>query len=562
VPTRRRFLHTGLQAALIGLAGRRLLAAPPAQRSGGPWAARPFTAVRRAGGSIRVGGLPFAPGFTGDTWDYADMPFHTGENQYPGGVPPVPTEEVEVAVVGGGLSGLATAYLLRHRHPVLLELRPTFGGVCGGETWAGIHYSLGGAYFIAPDPGSELEALYHELGLDDVFRLSPGGQDTVELEGVLRDDFWTGAGMGGDDAAAFRSYAEIVRYYADESYPEIPLDDTQDNDWILALDRKTLREDVEERLGRPAPPLLAAGIQAYCYSSFGAGWETISAAAGWNFVAAEEYGRWVCPGGNAWVADVLWRKLLQGGGAARRLRPGCRAVEVRLAADGRVRVIYKDAAGAFGALLARRVVLACPKHVAKYLLPDVPRLDPEKDLALHAVMGAAYLVANVLVDAPVRGGFYDAFLLGHGDFPMDEGALIERSRVVDVVNGDFTRRPSARQGVLTLYWPLPWASARFTLLERDSAWQDYASRLAPQIDAVLGLLGLHRRDVRQVRMSRWGHALPVAYPGFIASGFAHHARRPFAGCVYFVNQDNWALPAFETCLLEALCWTAEIDATL
>jgi hypothetical protein len=32
--------------------------------------------------------------------------------------------------------------------------------------------------------------------------------------------------------------------------------------------------------------------------------------------------------------------------------------------------------------------------------------------------------------------------------------------------------------------------------------------------------------------------------------------------VYFVNQDNWALPAFETCVLEAQTYSAEIDASL
>ncbi|NJS14289.1 MAG: hypothetical protein HC788_06275, partial [Sphingopyxis sp.] len=62
----------------------------------------------------------------------------------------------------------------------------------------------------------------------------------------------------------------------------------RDNAWILALDERSLKEDIEARLGVPVPRLLAAGIQGYCYSSFDAGWESISAAAAWNFLAAEE----------------------------------------------------------------------------------------------------------------------------------------------------------------------------------------------------------------------------------------------------------------------------------
>jgi hypothetical protein len=57
--------------------------------------------------------------------------------------------------------------------------------------------------------------------------------------------------------------------------------------------------------------------------------------------------------------------------------------------------------------------------------------------------------------------------------------------------------------------------------------------------------------VRRVRLTRWGHAQPIAAPSFIADGHAERVREPIDGVVYFVNQDNWALPAVETALLEA-----------
>jgi hypothetical protein len=573
VATRRRFLETGLQAVLAGLVGRSALARV-AVRGGIPPAppglarSRPFLNVPRSPQSVTVSGLPFARGFSGDTWNFDRIPFHHSELNFPGGRPPEPTETVEVAIVGGGLSGLATAYMLRHRQPVLFELRPMFGGVSAGETWAGIPYSLGGAYFITPDEGSYLEGLYAELGLDEVYRLSPGGDDPAELDGVILDDFWSGAGLAPDEVLAFERYAEIVRDYAENTYPDIPLDEKQDNQWILDLDWRTLREDIELRMGMPVPPLLAAGVQSYCYSSFGAGWDEISAASGWNFVAAEEYGRWVCPGGNAWVCDVLWRKLVRSyehsgtPGALKRLRSDSRAVDVRFAPGGLLQVTYKEASGAFRSLLARRVVMACSKHVAKYLLREALPHDPAKENALNSVYTSAYVVANVLLDAPLGRDFYDVFLLGDGNFPMHPGQAEQRSRVVDMLNGGFTQPSDSGPSVLTLYWPLPWPSARFTLIDLEPAWRDYAERLAPQIDAMLSMLGIPRRSVRQVRMTRWGHSMPIAYPGFIASGVADEVRRPMEPGIYFVNQDNWSLPAFETCLLEANTWSAEIDASL
>src|SRR5262249_39387426 len=269
---------------------------------------------------------------------YSEIPFHQGETTYPGGMPPSPSESVEIAIVGGGLSGLTTAYLLRHRRPVVFEMRERFGGVSMGEGWDGTSYSQGGAYFITPDEGTWLESFYRELGMDRVERTSEGGVDPMEIAGVIHDDFWTtAAGLPPEEVEAIHRYAEMVTYFT-ENYPDIPLDETADNAWILELDRRTLKDDIDARLGGPAPPLLAAGIQSYCYSSCDAGWEQISAASGWNFLAAEEFGRWVCPGGNAWVTDRLWSLLVKeygrgGGDDLARLRPGTRAVDVRLAQD-------------------------------------------------------------------------------------------------------------------------------------------------------------------------------------------------------------------------------------
>jgi hypothetical protein len=45
--------------------------------------------------------------------------------------------------------------------------------------------------------------------------------------------------------------------------------------------------------------------------------------------------------------------------------------------------------------------------------------------------------------------------------------------------------------------------------------------------------------------------MPVNSPGLMADGTIANLRRPFEGRVFFVNQDNWALPAVENSLLEA-----------
>ncbi len=567
--TRREFVQTGLSAFFIGLMRRQGMGSmlPPLSASflqSAINASRPILKIPNHPTSVMVQGMPFAPGWFGDPFPQPQIPFHIEENGFPNDIPPTPTEEVDVAIIGGGLSGLSTAYFLRHRYPVIFELHDRFGGVSKGEEWNNTRYSQGGAYFITPDKGSFLEEFYNELGLDDAYRLSEGGSDPVELNNVIHNDFWSGAGLPPDQILAFQKYAQIVQYFG-KNYPEIPLPEGKDNQWILDLDQISLKQDIEQRMGMPIPPLLAAGIQGYCYSSFTAGWEEISAASGWNFIAAEEFGRWVCPGGNAYVTDLLWKKLVhaykQGPhNHLDRIRPNTRAVDVRLAPDNKVLVSYKTPQGQFRSLLARKVVMANSKHICKYMLHDAVNLDPPKYNAMQQLITYPYVVANVLLEAPIPADFYDVFLLADGNFPTNEAEVEAHSTVTDMLNGSFTPPHPASKSVLTLYWPLPWGHAVFSLIDSDPAWADFTSRLVPQIDRMLQILHIPRSKVRQVRMTRWGHAMPVAVPGFIASGLAENIRRPFHDRVYFVNQDNWALPAFETCILEARHYATQIDS--
>ena len=97
---------------------------------------------------------------------------------------------------------------------------------------------------------------------------------------------------------------------------------------------------------------------------------------------------------------------------------------------------------------------------------------------------------------------------------------------------------------------LPYTLARFDLIE-DSSWATFAESLVPQLQAMLSLLQLHASDVRQVRMTRWGHAVPVSLPNLIANNDVQYLHRDINERIFFVNQDNWALPAVENCLLDA-----------
>jgi len=337
--------------------------------------------------------------------------------------------------------------------------------------------------------------------------------------------------------------------------------------WVRELDGRSFKADLEMRMGMPMPQSLAQAVQAYFYSSFNGGAEEISAAGGWNFLAAEEYGRWVFPGGTVYMAQAFWNRLAQlethnpAACRAQHLRSGCLVADVRLAPNDRVQVTYKDHQGGVHSLLAKRVVMAGAKMIAKYILPDVPKMDEAKFSAMNALDFWAYLVVNVLLDSPIKRDFYDIFLLGDGDFPLSSGDVEARSRVVDMLSGHYARREPIPRSVLTLYWPMPWASSRFRVIWPDS-WQRFSSEVVPQIRRMLSLLEVPQSAVRQVRLTRWGHAMPNHRPGLIASGVIDNLRRPFEDRIYFVNQDNWALPAVENCLLDAQIYMEQVAKVL
>ena len=148
--SRRSFLGHGVRGLAVGLLARRGLAGtnfvPPG--FGGPPEppGAPFAPVPKNTPTERVDGNRFADWFTGDDFrTVGDVPFHDFHRPPIGAQPPADAEQVRVAVIGGGISGLAGAYLLRQYRPVVLELHDRFGGNATGELWHDEPYSLGSA---------------------------------------------------------------------------------------------------------------------------------------------------------------------------------------------------------------------------------------------------------------------------------------------------------------------------------------------------------------------------------------------------------------------------------
>jgi protoporphyrinogen oxidase len=457
-------------------------------------------------------------------------------------------ERASLVVVGGGMSGLLTAYLLRDRRPVVLEQAPRFGGNSRGESWRGIDYSIGAAYFIQPDEGTDIADLLDELRIPELWRLKEG-EDPVAIRGTIIRDFWAGGSARGERDPFARITERLGKLWNGEdgfTYPEIPVVDPGMRSSLDALDRRSLLEYLEEAVGSALHPHLHAAVEHYCWSSFAASAGEISAASGLNFLAAELGTVAVLPGGNACIAEAVVSRLRSTRGGAD-LRASCLVYDVRPTENG-VLVAYLDADDRPRRIEAERVVLACPKFVVPRLLDEI---EPERRRAIDRLEYRSYLVANVLLETPIEDPFYDLYLLGQGTVdPADLERAAEEQNATDVVLATFAR-PDPAHTVLTLYRAFPHDGGRASLVASTS-YERFRAAFERQIEVeILPLLRISPSAVHDVRLTRWGHAVPVAARGLIAEGVVDVLRRPIANRIHFVEQDNWALPAFETCASEA-----------
>lgn len=471
--------------------------------------------------------------------------------------PPETAERVPLVVIGGGISGLATAWLLRRHQPLVLERSPRFGGSSRGEAWRGIDYAIGAAYFIRPGAGSPIEGFLDGLALAPRVKTE---EDPVILAGVRHDAFWDG-GYSPAGAAQIRRLARHFLAVLDEEegqiFPEIPVTEPAQRPHLDALDRRSFHDYLQEVAGGPLHPHAASVIEHYCWSSLGASMSEVSAAAGLNFFASEFGEVCVLPGGNAAVAERLVERLAAALPAGH-LRPGCLVADVQAGDDG-VLVRYADASGAVRTVAANAVVLACPKFVAGKIVRD---LEPARLAAIARLRYRAYLVANVLLARGVRHDFYDLFMAGDGTAPYaDVEAAAERQGATDVVLGTWAS-PQRDRTVLTLYRALPFDGGRAAVYDDDS-YAGYRSEFARQVERdILPLVGARPGDMVDLRVARWGHPLPVAEVGFIADRLPEALGAPFRGRVFFVQQDTWALPAFETAVTEAILTAPLIGGVL
>ncbi len=316
------------------------------------------------------------------------------------------------------------------------------------------------------------------------------------------------------------------------------------------MDTMSFRELLLKVSGGPLDPQIETALQHYFWSSFGGTIDEVGAAAGVNFYASELTTNVVIlPGGNSCVAEKFVEKLNSPGSGAM-LRPKSLVFDVSADEQG-VNISYLDSEGKVKCVRSRVAIMSCPKFVASKLINEI---EPARVEDIKKLKYRSYFVANLLLKGNNVEPFYDLYLLKNAAGNIkDIIKETEEQGVTDVILGNFATSAS-RDTVLTLYRAFPYDGARPLIFSNDS-YERYRKTFEDQISSqILPMLGLQQKDVVDLRIARWGHPLPLAEKGLIASGTLENIQMPFRKRVFFAEQDNWALPAFETAILEAIYW--------
>ena len=473
-----------------------------------------------------------------------------------------PTRRCAVAIVGGGVAGLAAAHALR-RSGVddlrLFELEDACGGNARGHQMGGMRCPLGAHYLPLPGPEAhELAEWLHEIGVArselgrtvfDERHLCHAPQERVFVSaaqagapaaGRWHEGLLPLADASADTLAQLRRFAAEVKALQSDLSFAVPTLRSRWSAGLAALDAQSFAVWLGAR--GYTDTTLRAYLDYCCRDDYGAGPGLVSAWAGVHYFASrhgfhapddEAPGEardavltW--PEGNAFLAERL------AGGLGERALPARVATRISPSRHEVALEIWNARAAQPERWVAQHVIVCVPLFIAARLIdaPPAALADLAPRLAYAPWLVSNLLLREPLLDRPGPAPAWDNVISGSPALGY-----------VDAMHQGL--RPVAGSTVLTHYWALGGQTLAELRAQRArlmnapwSAWRD----------AVLVDLARAHPDlpgkVERVDATRYGHAMLLPTPCLRGDPALAALATP-QGRLHFAHADLSAHSVFE-----------------
>lgn len=460
---------------------------------------------------------------------------------------------VDIAIVGGGVSGLAAAWKLKREgfnNFVLFEIEANPGGTAQSGTNSFISYPWGAHYLPVPQKeNQELLSLLDEMNLlegrDQTGEpivaeqfLCRDPEERVFFRGRWYEGLYLRVGASQNDLEQFENFQKEIDYWVawrdnkGRKAFTIPVANSSDDAEVTALDKLSIAQYLSKK-GFNSSRLLWY-IDYACRDDYGTRLEDTSAwAAIFYFTSRMKEPRqqaqplitW--PEGNGKLISHLYNRVKDN---VRLSTTVTDIVAVDKEKGGHIDVTTLNSLTeeAFG-FHAKKVIFAAPHFLTKYMLRHYKEATPNY---LSNFDYGSWMVANLtLRDRPSSTGF-----------PLCWDNVLYESPSLGYVVATHQAGIDRGQTVFTYYYPLcdtDTRKARNRLLSIN--WDEWA-------DVILTDLSRAHPDIRdlvdRIDIMRWGHAMIRPKPGFIWSGSLQQASQPSKG-IHFATSDLSGVALFE-----------------
>ena len=405
----------------------------------------------------------------------------------------------DVVIVGGGVSGLTAAYLLRNRDFLILEKEPHWGGNAYVMEFRGNTYATGAAFL---ENNEVAFGFAKEIGLDP---LPVNNWDGSIIKGEFVPDTW---GEGLDKLP----YSPAVR----EGFKKFKKE-------ILAIDAEKRSKELYaapfSEFMKDSPEEGKQWWDTYGPSNWGAVTDETAAAIGILELQAlagadRKDNRYTWPGGLGAITRRLAEILLPKHADRMQLEASTVAVASE---KNEVQVTYVHG-GELKTVAAKAVIMATPKFITRRIVQGLPDKQNE---AMRQIRYIPYPVVNLIFDKPVFNKGYDTWCPGN--------------TFTDFVVADWVVRNKAgyqqKYNILSCYTPMH-EEERASLLTEPSA-RRVAKNVLRDFQKLFPGSNL---DPVEVHIYRRGHPMYMSTPGLFTQT-QPLVRLPLDR-IFFANTDS------------------------